>query len=105
MTSTLAGANINADLVYQRYRTDTYDSAITYNRTGTLFVINEPGDYSISANLAVINGNGGGMAIYYFSVRMYAGTPRGMLMTEYVLGNAFTRTEITCMTVITWAEQ
>ncbi len=91
MTSTVEGANINSDLVYHRYRSNSYDSAITYNKSGTLFTINDAGDCTISANLAVINANGGEIAIYYFAIRVYAGPARGMLYSEYVLGNALYR--------------
>ncbi len=79
MMSTVEWANINSKLMYHRYRTNSTHPAITYNKTGTIFIINTVGDYSITANLAVINGNGGEIAIFYFAIRVYAGTARGML--------------------------
>ncbi len=89
MASTLEWANVNAPLVYHKYKTNSTSAAITYSEAGSLFIINEPGDCSISANLACMNGNGSERAIIYFTLRVYAGSARHIMYAESVLENAY----------------
>ena len=56
-TSTFEAVNMNATIAYHRARTSSTDSAITMTKSNSLVIVNQTGDYSISANLASLNGN------------------------------------------------
>ncbi len=86
-TSTFEAVNMNAPIAYHRPRTNCLDPAITLNKPDSLFTINQPGDYSIAANLASMNGNASERAIIYLVLRVYEGTSK-MLFTDVQFGSS-----------------
>ncbi len=77
-TSIFEPVNMNAPIAYHRPRTNCVDPAITLNKPDSMFTINQPGDYSIAANLASMNGRAAERAIIYLVLRVYNGTSRFM---------------------------
>ncbi len=87
LNSAFEAVNMNAAIAYHRARTSSTDSAITMVKPDSLFIVNQIGDYSISANLVSMNGNASERAIIFFVLRVYSGTMK-MAFTDIQFGSS-----------------
>ena len=91
LSSTVNLPNLNLSIVHTRWRTTCRDLALSYTAGGTLFTVNEPGDYQISCNITVTDGLANERALFYLAIRLYNGGSRNDTYTEHVLDNAYYR--------------